>query len=138
MTSLEAIGDLMNRIGFRRDSIDGATVWELPVAPHVVNISGGLQGGLTATLIDIAAGSAAIESRPPGTGVVTSDLNIRYLRAITSGVARAQARIVHSGARSTVVEVEVRSEPDGVVAVIATANFAHVGFPGMGEPPTAD
>ncbi|MFC8530008.1 PaaI family thioesterase [Nocardia sp. NPDC057227] len=135
MTSLEAIGDLMNRIGIRRITEDGAEYWELPVAPHVVNLSGGLQGGLLATLVDVAAGSAALAGRPAGTGVVTSDLNIRYLRAVTAGTARAYTRIVHSGRRSTVVEVEVRVLPGDALAVLATSSFANVEFPGIGTPP---
>ncbi|MFC3960723.1 PaaI family thioesterase [Nocardia jiangsuensis] len=135
MTALEAIGDLMNRIGFRRTTEDGTEYWELPAAAHNVNLSGGIQGGLLATLVDVAAGSAALATRPSGTGVVTSDLNIRYLRAVTEGTARAYTRIVHSGRRSTVVDVEVRVVPGDTLAVIATANFANVGFPGIGDPP---
>lgn len=128
MTSVEAISELFDRIGFRKTDDDGTAIWELPVAPHVVNTSGGLQGGLVATLVDVAAGTAALGVRPPGTGAVTSDLNIRYLRAVTDGVARAHARIVHAGRRSTVVEVEVRVSPGEQLAAIATVNFANVDF----------
>lgn len=32
---------------------------ELPVAPHVINTNGGLQGGLLATLVDTATVSFA-------------------------------------------------------------------------------
>jgi uncharacterized protein (TIGR00369 family) len=123
------IGQLLDHIGFRSISNkDGTSTWELPVAPHVVNTSGGLQGGLIATLIDIAAGTLALEQRPPDGGVVTSDLSVRYFRAITSGAARAVSKIVHAGKRSIVVQVEVIGLPDEELAALATVSFATVEF----------
>lgn len=77
MTSTQPIGDLLDHIGFRKEPDEtGTETWELPVAPHVVNTSGGLQGGLIANLVDIAAGTLALESLPAG-GVVTSDPSVR-------------------------------------------------------------
>lgn len=101
-------------------------VVELPAAPHVVNANGGIQGGLIATLIDIVAGRLAMRSRPTHGSVVTSDMNIRYLRAVTSGTARAHARIVHNGRRSIVAQVEVYASDTGDLAALATINFAPI------------
>ncbi|MFD4401207.1 PaaI family thioesterase [Nocardia sp. NPDC058499] len=127
MTSTQAIGDLLDHIGFRKAPDEtGSETWELPVAPHVVNTAGGLQGGLIATLIDIAAGTLALESLPTG-GVVTSDLNVRYFRAVTTGTARTVSTIVHAGKRSIVVQVEVRNLPEDHLAALATVSFAIVG-----------
>ncbi|WP_280256132.1 PaaI family thioesterase [Nocardia abscessus] len=129
MTSLGEISGLLDHIGFRKEpDSEGSLVWALPVASHVVNTSGGLQGGLIATLADIAAGTLALETRPPNAGVVTSDLSVRYFRPITSGVARAVSRIVHAGKRSIVVQVEVLGGPDDALAALATVNFATVDF----------
>ncbi|NKY57841.1 PaaI family thioesterase [Nocardia flavorosea] len=128
MTSTQAIGDLLDHIGFRKEPDEsGAMTWELPVAPHVVNNSGGLQGGLVATLVDIAAGTLALDSLPVG-GVVTSDLSVRYFRAVTTGTARAVSTIVHAGKRSIVVQVEVRNMPENHLAALATVSFAIVGY----------
>ncbi|WP_280420309.1 PaaI family thioesterase [Nocardia carnea] len=128
MTSTQAIGDLLDHIGFRKEPDEsGAVTWELPVAPHVVNTSGGLQGGLVATLVDIAAGTLALDSLPAG-GVVTSDLTVRYFRAVTTGTARAVSTIVHSGKRSIIVQVEVRNIPENHLAALATVSFAIVGY----------
>jgi uncharacterized protein (TIGR00369 family) len=120
-----SIHDLFTDIGFRAyRNDDGDLVVELPVAPHVVNTNGGLQGGLLATLVDIAAGKLAIEDLPPETSVVTSDLSVRYLRPIKAGAARATARFVYSGKRSMVMQVDIVGLPDGDLAAIATVNFA--------------
>lgn len=127
--SMDTIIEFMDYVGFRSElGADGVRVWELPVAPHVVNTSGGLQGGLIATLVDVAAGTAALDLRPPEGGVVTSDLHIRYFRAITAGAAQARTKIVHSGKRSIVVEVAVHQSGDDRPAAQATVSFATVEF----------
>ena len=90
MTGPQSIYELFQTIGFhdyRND--DGDLVVELPVAPHVMNTNGGLQGGLLATLVDIAAGRLAMEVITPDVSVVTSDLSVPYLRPIKAGGARA-------------------------------------------------
>ncbi|WP_405180732.1 PaaI family thioesterase [Nocardia sp. NBC_01377] len=120
MTSIQQISGLFDHIGYRKErSADGSLVWELPVAPHVVNTAGGLQGGLIATLADIAAGTLALETRPPNAGVVTSDLSVRYFRPITSGAARAVSRIVHA-----IAEAPPERSRSAARAVSAVEHFA--------------
>lgn len=127
MTATESIFELFQAIGFRHyRNEDGELVVELPVAPHVINTNGGLQGGLLATLVDIAAGRLALEAIPPEISVVTSDLSVRYLRPIKTGAARATARIVYSGKRSLVMQVDIVGLPDEELAAIATVSFATV------------
>jgi uncharacterized protein (TIGR00369 family) len=127
MTATESIFELFETIGFHDyRNADGELVVELPVAQHVVNTNGGLQGGLLATLVDIAAGKLALEVIPPETSVVTSDLSVRYLRPIKAGAARATARIVYSGKRSLVMQVDIVGLPDEELAAIATVSFATV------------
>jgi uncharacterized protein (TIGR00369 family) len=127
MTATESIFELFQAIGFRDyRNTDGELVVELPVAPHVMNTNGGLQGGLLATLVDIAAGKLALEVISPETSVVTSDLSVRYLRPIKTGAARATARIVYSGKRSLVMQVDIVGLPDEELAAIATVTFATV------------
>ncbi|TMS47124.1 PaaI family thioesterase [Mycobacterium sp. DBP42] len=121
------IFELFELIGYRdAPGSDDEAVVELPVAPHVVNTNGGLQGGLLATLVDTAAGKLAMRGLPPGHSVVTSDLNLRYLRPVTAGAARAVARIVHTGKRSMVIQVDIFTVPDNDLAVVATVSFAKI------------
>jgi uncharacterized protein (TIGR00369 family) len=125
MTTTQNIVELFDLIGYRRlDSSDDEVVMELPVAPHVVNTNGGLQGGLLATLVDAAAGGLAVRRLGAGESVATADLHLRYLRPIVTGSARATARIMHCGKRSMVVEVEIVAMPAGDLAVMATVGFA--------------
>lgn len=121
------IFELFELIGYREvPASDDEAVVDLPVAPHVVNTNGGLQGGLLATLVDTAAGKLAMRQLPPGHSVVTSDLNLRYLRPVTAGAARAVARLVHSGKRSMVIQVEIFTVPDNDLAVVASVSFAKI------------
>jgi uncharacterized protein (TIGR00369 family) len=127
MTTTQNIFELFDLIGFRQvNSSDDEVVLELPVAPHVVNTNGGLQGGLLATLVDAAAGGLAMRQLAPGESVATSDLNLRYLRPVLAGAAHATARIVHCGKRSMVIQVDIRAMPAGDLAAVATVSFATI------------
>ena len=57
----------------------------------------------------------------------TTDLFIRYLRPIKIGPARAVARILRTGKRSVVVQVDIYRVDDGELAATSTVNFAAVG-----------
>lgn len=127
MNTATDIFELFSQIGFREtDGSDQEVVVELPTAPHVMNTNGGLQGGLLATLVDVVAGKLAMRQLAPGETVVTSDLHLHYLRAVTSGSARATARITHCGKRSMVIQVEVIATPGDELALIATVRFTRI------------
>ena len=53
--------------------------------PNLVNVRGALQGGLVATLIDIAAGRLAGNASGAGHDVTTADMNVHYLAPIIEG-----------------------------------------------------
>jgi uncharacterized protein (TIGR00369 family) len=127
MTATQNLFELFELIGYRMgEGSDDEVVMELPVAPHVVNTNGGLQGGLLATLVDSAAGRLAMRQLAPGESVATSDMNLRYLRPILTGSARATARIMHCGKRSMVIQVDITAMPAGDLAAIATVSFATI------------
>jgi uncharacterized protein (TIGR00369 family) len=119
------LGELFAQIGLRE--ADGAEyTMELPVSPQVVNTSGALQGGLIATLADVAGGQVGLDYLPTGTGMTTTDLFVRYLRPISEGSARAVTRVLRAGRRSIVTQVDVFRTADDELAATATVNFAVV------------
>jgi uncharacterized protein (TIGR00369 family) len=99
---------------------------EMPVDERTVNTAGGLQGGLIATMADVTAGQLASRSTSFGMGIATTDLFIRYLRPIKVGPARAVARILRTGKRSVVVQVDIYRGNDDEIGATATVNFAAV------------
>lgn len=122
--TLTTLKQLFDHLGLAEvESPDGTLAMELPVTQAVVNTNGGLQGGLIATIADVAGGLLVSRDMAFGNGITTTDLHIRYLRRIDTGPARAVASFVHRGRRSAVVQVEIL-RGNGDLAATATVNFA--------------
>jgi uncharacterized protein (TIGR00369 family) len=127
MTAPRSLRELFDQIRLREvPSTDGSVIMEMPVDERVVNTAGGLQGGLIATMADVTAGQLASRSTPFGNGIATTDLFIRYLRPIKIGPARAVARILRTGKRSVVVQVDIFRGNDNEMSATATVNFASI------------
>ena len=121
-----SLSELFGQIGMRPSTRDGEFAMTMPVSPQVVNTSGALQGGLIATLVDVAGGQFGLEYLQDGTTMTTADLFVRYLRPIRQGSAFAVPRMLRSGRRALVMQVDVYSDGDGDEELLATAtvNFA--------------
>jgi uncharacterized protein (TIGR00369 family) len=104
------------------DGVDLAV--EMPTAPHLTNARGALQGGLIATLIDVAAGRVALQGMPSLESVATSDLTVHYLAPVVVGPARAEAKVLRRGKRTVVISVEVYDVGADRLAAVSTIAFA--------------
>jgi uncharacterized protein (TIGR00369 family) len=130
MTAPKSLRELFEHIGLAEvPSADDSLTMELPVSEQTVNTAGGLQGGLIATMADVAAGQLAARNTPFGNGIATTDLFVRYLRPIKNGPARAVARILRTGKRSVVVAVDIYRGDDGELAATANVGFAAIRLP---------
>lgn len=114
---------------------DETVVVDLHNRPDITNIRGAIQGGLIATLIDVAAGQLAARAAPEGCGVSTADMNIHFLEPVFIGPARASATMVRAGRRSIVVAVDVTDVHTGKLSSRATLTFA-VSTPRTSQPAT--
>ena len=90
----------------------------------LMNNRGALQGGLVATLIDVAAGLLAVKHAGQGDGASTADMSIHFLAPIIDGPARATATLVRAGKRVIVVGVDVTDVGRDRLAARATLSFA--------------
>jgi uncharacterized protein (TIGR00369 family) len=116
---------LLSRLGMRDvEETSDRLVIEMDNRPHLANIRGALQGGLVATLIDIAAGRLAGNVVGPDQDVTTADMNVHYLAPIMQGPARAEATIVRAGRRLIVLSVDVTDKGRDRLAARATLSFA--------------
>jgi len=89
-------------------------VVELDRHPDVVNGAGGtIQGGIVATLAELAAETALADE---GRWFV-QDLDVRYLRGVRVGPARAEATVVGRHRDEATVRVEILDAGDGGKAV---------------------
>ena len=103
---------------------EDTVVVDLCNRPDLINIRGALQGGLVATLIDVAAGRLAIKYVGEGAGASTADMTIHFLAPIVEGPARATATVVRAGRRTIVVAVDVTDVGGERLAARATLSFA--------------
>jgi uncharacterized protein (TIGR00369 family) len=116
---------LLSRLGMRDvEETSDRLVIEMDNRPDLANIRGTLQGGLVATLIDIAAGRLAGNVVGPDQDVTTADMNVHYLAPIMQGPARAEATIVRAGRRLIVTSVDVTDAGRDRLAARATLTFA--------------
>lgn len=99
-------------------------VIEMDNRPDLVNVRGAIQGGLVATLIDIAAGRLAGNVSGAGNDVTTADMNVHFLAPIIEGPARAEATVVRAGRRLIVTSVDVFDAGRDRLAAKATLTFA--------------
>lgn len=129
-----SLTELFARIGMRPGTRDGEFAMTMPVSPQVVNTSGALQGGLIATLVDVAGGQFGLDFLKAGTTMTTADLFIRYLRPVRQGAAFAVPRMLRSGRRAMVMQVDVYGDGDEALLATATVNFAIID----GDTPSGD
>jgi uncharacterized protein (TIGR00369 family) len=71
-----------------------------------------MHGGIIASLVDSAMGCAVFSMLPVGTAYSTLELTTNYVRPIvqTTGVVRAEGRVVHLGGSVATTEATVKDE----------------------------
>jgi uncharacterized protein (TIGR00369 family) len=76
------------------------------------NPIGSVHGGVVATLLDSCMGCAVHTLLDAGVGYTTTDLQVRYVRAIAAGPGRilAEGTVVHAGRRLATAEGRVWTE----------------------------
>jgi uncharacterized protein (TIGR00369 family) len=107
----------------------GTAVVRMPVRPEAFGAGGNLHGGAIATLIDVAAASAAARNSafvPGQNSLVTADIHVRYLGRPKGAWVDARAHVVRAGRQLIVVECRVVDDEDRVIAV---ADFASMIVP---------
>lgn len=102
---------------------NGIATQYLEIKAHHTQYQNNVHGGVIASLIDNCAGGAASSMVPQGKGVVTADMHINYLRPGTAPQLRARGRVIKSGRKLIVVQVEVFNH-NGQMCAIGTLSFA--------------
>lgn len=99
-------------------------VVSMPVREQAFNSTGNLHGGALATLIDVAAGTAAARGSGFQQGkqsLVTADLHVRYLGRPHGDLVLARAEVLKAGRQLVIVECRVTDLED---RIIASADFS--------------
>lgn len=118
-----APGGFAGRLGARVGSADdGSASLTLEVTDEHPNPAGTLHGGVLATLVDTAMGTAVRTTTGDGEVPATSQLTVTYLRPGSTGSLVVTGRVRTRGEHLTVCEAEV--EQDGAAIAHAVATFA--------------
>lgn len=101
----------------------GRAVFEGAAAEWQYNPIGTVHGGWSATLLDSALGCAVHTTLGPNETYTTLDLQVRFLRPVlsTSGVLRAEGRVVHTGRRIATADARLMGG-DGTLYSTATTS----------------
>jgi uncharacterized protein (TIGR00369 family) len=122
----KAEGHAFRAFSWRDVTVEGAD-WaiEMDVTPKVQNNNGVLQGGLLATLIDIAAGLSLLRGEQAYARNVTSEMQVSFLAGARVGPVRAVAHVLRRGRRTAVVRVDVHDVgADDLYVAAATLTFS--------------
>jgi uncharacterized protein (TIGR00369 family) len=103
----------------------GSAVMSLAVREELKRDNGVVHGGAIATLIDTCTAFAIIPLLAEDEHSVTVDLTISYLRPLTTGTARASAKILREGRRVIVLSAEVLDH-EGKLAATALSTYLRV------------
>ncbi len=116
-------GGFVDVLGVRRqEAEDGRARLELDATEQHLNPAGTVHGGVLATLVDTAMGSAVRSSTGEEDVPATSQLTVTYLRPGKPGVLTVTAEVRKQGEHLTVCEADV--EQDGRALAHAVATFA--------------
>ena len=104
----------------------GRAVFAMDPAEWMYNPIGSVHGGIAATLLDSCMGCAVHAALEPGVGYSTTDLQVRYVRAMsdTTGRVLAEARVVHLGRRTATAEGRLYVQADESLIAHASTGCA--------------
>ena len=104
-------------LGIEVDSVEpGHAVLSMKLRDDLMRNNAIAHGGAIATLIDSAMAIAIMALLEENERTVTVDLTIHYLRPVSSGAAKAVARVVRAGRRVITVSAELFDENDKLAA----------------------
>ena len=116
-------GGFAQRLGVEvQQADDGSARILFEARDEHLNPAGTLHGGVLATLVDTAMGTAVRSATDDGDVPATSQLTVTYLRPGKPGPLEVTARLRTKGEHLTVCEADV--EQDGRSLVHAVATFA--------------
>ncbi len=145
MTTATKIRAFLARHGFNRligfelvrVHRDGLTI-QCRVRPELLNSAGVVHGGVSATIADVAVGSALHHHFDGTRSFTTVEMKVNYFRPVTEGRLLARSRLVRIGSRICVGQVELsdehrRSVGIATVTYMLTDRSAEQGCPDAGR-----
>lgn len=98
----------------------------IDIEENALNFYGNLHGGFLFSLCDMVAGMSAYAYEYAN---VTQQASISFLRAIQSGTLYVEGNAVHKGRRTVVVQVNVTSQDEKLIACATVTMFLTAPLP---------
>jgi uncharacterized protein (TIGR00369 family) len=98
------------------ESARGRVKLRLPFSENLLQSLGRVHGGVLFSLADHASGWAAHSTLEQGERAVTLEMKINYIAAVHDEDCIAEARVIHRGRTSIVVEADIKTAADRLVA----------------------
>ena len=102
-------------------SPEGAEI-RLDIRPESCNVTGHVHGGMLMTLVDVAAGQAALAD---GGNYVTQNCTVNFTSNVQSGTIFARSNMIKRGRKTALVHVQIRTE-EGKLLADATATLVRL------------
>jgi len=109
----------------RFEGADGERRMRVPVVRELLSVSGTLEPGVAAVLVDVLAGGSAIAAVAPD-WAVTSDLSLQMCAPVASGAIQGHCERLRVGATQVVLEVTLRAPGSERPAVLAQLGFTRI------------
>ncbi len=109
----EGMGPFNRLVGLRAEAV--AQGWcriVCDIRPELCNPGGSIHGGMSATILDVAGGVAAIYASGKARPMVTRSADLHYLRPLTGSRMAAEGRVVKAGRQTCLVRVELYDDQD--------------------------
>ena len=101
---------------------NGSSQCVLTVSENLFNPNGVLHGGVVYSMADTGMGGALHSILSADETCATIEINIVYLKAVTSGVLTCDTKLIHRGRSIGVLESEVENQ--GVLVAKALGTFS--------------
>ena len=119
-------GGFAGRLGAVVEKVDEGTAHlGFEATEEHLNPAGTVHGGVLATLVDTAMGTAVRSTTDDGDVPATSQLPVTYLRPGKPGRLEVTARVRTRGEHLTVCEADVEQDGRGLVHAVATFALLH-------------
>lgn len=94
----------------------GHVLLRMPFSDSLLQSLGRVHGGALFSLADHASGWAAYSTLEPNERCATLEMKINYIAALHNEDSVAEARVIHRGRTSIVVEAEIKTSAGRLVA----------------------
>ena len=104
------------------DLQQGSALVEVTLDDTCLNPFGAVDGAFYAGLIDTVAALAGVLTYPEDTGTTTLDMQVTYVRSVSSGRVFAEGRVIRAGRSICMTEAEIKDE-EGRLLSFGTSNL---------------